>query len=101
MDAVVIIPSQAEAKPPTRPPAEPLPAWLTKMVQRQQSLNKRYEFAHGQFATAYNDFLNAIDEINAEHGTEFTFQQAVTEYQGFFANDAPDEVEDDDEDDED
>ncbi len=94
METVVIIPSKAEVKPTTRQTAEPLPSWLNKMVQRQQSLNKRYEFAHGQFAQAYNDFLMAIDEINAEHGTEFTFQQAVTEYQGFFANDVPDDDED-------
>ncbi len=98
MEPVVIIPSKAEVKPTTRQTAEPLPSWLTKMVQRQQSLNKKYEFAHGQFAAAYNEFLAAIDEINIEHGTDFSFQQAVTEYQGFFANDAPDEVEDDDED---
>jgi hypothetical protein len=69
---------------------------MVKMVQRQQTLNKKYEFAHGQFAAAYNDFLAAIDEINIEHGTDFSFQQAVTEYQGFFANDAPDEDEDED-----
>jgi hypothetical protein len=62
------------------------------MVQRQQSLNRRYELAHGKFAAAYNEFLMTIDEINAEHGTEFSFQQAVTEYQGFLANDAPDEM---------
>lgn len=87
---VVTIPQVVAVK---EPPA-PMPLWMVKMAQRQQSLNKRYEFAHGQFAQAYNDFLMAIDEINAEHGTEFTFQQAVTEYQGYLANDAPEEMED-------
>ena len=99
MDTVVIIPSKADTKP-TQPPVQK-PAWMLKMIQRQQTLNKRYEFAHGQFAAAYNDFLAAIDEINMEHGTDFSFQQAVTEYQGFFANDAPDEEDDEDEDDDD
>ena len=99
METVVIIPSKAEVKPTTRQTAEPLPSWLTKMVHRQKTLNKKYEFAHGQFAAAYNDFLAAIDEINIEHGTDFSFQQAVTEYQGFFANDALEDAEDEDDDD--
>ncbi len=67
--------------------AEEMPDWLRKMVRRQQSLNKRYEDAHGQFANAYNEFLSTIEEINEQHGTTFSFQQAVTEYQGMFAND--------------
>jgi len=89
---VVVIPQAVTVKPTT--PTQK-PAWMVKMIQRQQQLNKKYEFAHGQFAAAYNDFLAAIDEINVEHGTDFSFQQAVTEYQGYFANDVPDEVEDD------
>lgn len=100
METVVIIPSKADTKPPTQPPVQK-PAWMVKMVRRQEQLNKRYELAHSQFATAYNDFLATIDEINIEHGTDFSFSQAVTEYQGYFAEDAFDEVEDDDEDDED
>ncbi len=91
---VIVIPQAT--KPAVRPA---MPLWMVKMVHRQKTLNKKYEFAHGQFAAAYNDFLAAIDEINIEHGTDFSFQQAVTEYQGFFANDALEDVEDEDDDD--
>ncbi len=99
METVVIIPSKAEVKLTTRQTAEPLPSWLTKMVHRQQSLNKRYERAQGQFASAYNEFLMAIEEINEQHGTNFSFQQAATDYQGLFADGGT--MDEDDEDDED
>jgi len=93
---------ETAVKPTVPTSVDELPLWMKKIVRRQSILNKKYEFAHGQFATAYNDFLSAIDEVNSEHDTEFTFEQAVEEYGGMFANDAPDEVEDDDdEDDED
>jgi len=71
------------------------PVWLKKMIRRQQSLNKKYERAHGEFAQAYNEFLMTIDEINSEHGTEFDFQQAANEYDGLFANDASGETDED------
>jgi len=82
-----------------------LPPWLAKIVQRQGVLNRQYEAAHDKMVEAYNDFLSAIDEINEDYGTEFTFEQAAAEFQGEFAfplsDNAPPEDEEDDEDDED
>lgn len=73
-----------------------LPPWMKKMVKRQDFLNRKYEHAHALFATAYNEFLDAINEINFEHDTQFTFGQAVTEYQGRYAADALPEEDDED-----
>ena len=79
----------------TKKPKSNLPPWLEKMVKRQDSLNEMYEVARGQFAQAFNKFLNYIDNINYSYGTEFSFQQAVEEYKGDIA-DVPDEDDDDD-----
>jgi len=76
-----------------------LPPWMVKMVRRQDFLNRRYERAHNQFAKAYNDFLFAIDDINSESDTKFTFKQAVEEFQGHIADEGA--VEEDDDNDED
>lgn len=73
---------------------EELPIWLQKMVRRQELLNKRYERARGEFAQAYNDFLMIIEETNDKYGTNFTFQQAIEEFGGDFADDAPGEDDD-------
>lgn len=79
-----------------------LPNWLKKLVNRQDALNAKYDKVHGEFAKAYNDFLITIEELNQEHGTSFSFEQAATEYQGMMAGDAYEDDEDDeDEDDED
>ena len=58
------------------------PNWLIKLVLRQDQLNRRYEKAHSKFAAVYNDFLSAMDEINAQFGTSFTIEQSLTEFQG-------------------
>jgi hypothetical protein len=71
-----------------------LPPWLAGIVKRQLKLNKQYETAHDKLAEAYNDFLATIDDINLEYGTEFTFEQAATEFQGEFAFTT--EIDDDD-----
>ena len=59
-----------------------MPHWIKKLILRQDQLNRRYEKAHSKFAGAYNDFLSAMDEINAQFGTSFTIEQALAEFQG-------------------
>ncbi len=73
--------------------------WLAKMIKRQEELDSLYDEAHNKLADAYNEFLMAIDEVNFEYGTEFTFQQAAIEFQGEFAfSETPIEDDEDDED---
>ena len=56
--------------------------WMLKMIQRQLQFEKQYRETHSIFAEAYNDFLSILDNINFEHGTSFTIQQAVEEFGG-------------------
>jgi hypothetical protein len=79
-------------------PAPDFPAWIIKLLKRQDQLNKRYEKAHDKFAEAYNEFLGSIVEINEQFGTTFTLEQAAAEFEGMEADCGCD---DDDEDDED
>jgi hypothetical protein len=79
-------------------PSPDFPAWIIKLLKRQDQLNKRYEKAHGKFAEAYNEFLVAVAEINEQSGTNFTLEQAMTEFQGEYADCACDDDEDEDED---
>lgn len=77
-----IIPEQ---KPLEKKENVELPPWLNKMVKRQDFLNRKYEYAHDLFAKAYNDFLSAIEDINSENDTHFTFHQAASEFKGYMA----------------
>jgi len=72
------------------------PAWMVKLLTRQDQLNQRYERAHGKFADAYNEFLMAVVEINDKFGTSFSLEQALAEFEGGEADDADDEDEDED-----
>ena len=79
--------------------ASSIQPWMAKIVRRQMALNKRYEKARSQFASAWNDFLAALEEINGVYGTDFSVEQAITEFEGQYSDEA-DEDEDDDEDEE-
>lgn len=83
----VVLPTKAEPS---------FPEWLVKLINRQNQLNKKYEKAHNEFAQAYNDFVDAVAEINDRNGTDFNLEQAMTEFEGF-----PVDVDDDEDDDED
>ena len=71
-----------EAMVVNRAPVVPPPEWMVKIVRRQIKHNKRYETAFAMFATAYNEFIEKIGEINTEFDTAFTFEQAVGMWQG-------------------
>lgn len=66
----------------SKAPVVPPPEWMVKIVRRQIKHNKRYETAFALFATSYNRFIEEIGEINNEFDTAFTFEQAVTMWQG-------------------
>lgn len=66
----------------TIPETEVPPKWIKKILKRHGQLNKRYETAYAHLGAAWNTFLSRIDEINAEHGTTFTVDQAMLEFQG-------------------
>ena len=74
--------------------APDFPAWIVKLLKRQDQLNKRYENAHGKFAEAYNEFLVTVSEINDQFGTAFTIEQALTEFQGLETDEGDDEGDD-------
>lgn len=80
--------------------APDFPAWIIKLLKRQDQLNKRYEKAHGKFAEAYNDFLGAVVEINDQFGTTFTLEEAVAEFEGQETDCACDDDDEDDDKDE-
>ena len=84
---------------PVEQGATAIQPWMAKIVRRQMALNKRYEKARSQFASAWNDFLAALEEINGVYGTDFSVEQAITEFEGQYSDEA-DEDEDDDEDEE-
>lgn len=89
------VPSMTINKTPVIAP----PNWMVKIVNRQLKLNKLYENAFVEFATAYNDFIEKIGGINAEFNTDFTFEQAVNMWQGSLSSEGL-EYDDDDDDDE-
>ena len=73
---------------------DPPPKWLSRIVNRQIKINKQYELAKGLVATAYNDLLDAITEINAIHGTNFSIHEIYGEYGEDYAPDAVEREED-------
>jgi len=81
-----------------RAPSPDFPAWIIKLLKRQDQLNKRYEKAHGKFAEAYNEFLGSMNEINDQFGTGFTLEQALSEFEGTEADDCGCDDDDEDED---
>lgn len=89
---------------PVPPPAAPItpaieqPEWIQKILCRHEELNSRYEHAHSILASAYNEFLSAIEEINMEHGTEFTFAQVIEDFKGEYAPNALEDITDDEDD---
>jgi hypothetical protein len=85
---------QTEAK---KPEAGDFPPWIQKILRQQVAHNKRYEKARALVAEAYNDFLSAISDVNNEHGTTFTIDQALAEWSGDYAPEAEEVVDDDDE----
>ena len=68
--------------------SEEIQGWMLKLARRQDAMNKKYKKAYGEFARAYNDFLDSIDEINMQYETPFTFGQAVEEFQGKYSMEA-------------
>ena len=84
---------QVEAKKPVAD----FPPWIQKILRQQVAHNKRYEMARAYVAEAYNDFISTINDINNEHGTTFTIDQALAEWGGDYAAEA-EEIVDDDED---
>ena len=75
-------------------PKTKLPPWLAGMVRKQVTIENRFEKAHTEFAEIYNEFLMMLEDLNERFGTQFTVEQALTE----FGNEITDECDDDDED---
>ena len=71
------------------------PTWMLKIVRRQIKINEHFELAKGMVAAAYNDFLDAIEEVNNKYGTNFDVHEIYGEYGGEYAPDAVERDEDD------
>ena len=68
--------------------SEEVQEWMLKLARKQDAWNKKYRKSYGEFAKAYNDFLESIEEINIEYGTSFTLGQAVEDFQGRYSLEA-------------
>ena len=67
------------------------PKWMAKIALQQQKAAERYKKACTMFAETWNIFLAEIEDINDKFDTQFSAEQAISD----FGNMEADEDDDD------